>query len=103
MGRNDDKGNFALRETSGDETSLFTGITPRQAALKAARQLTPIGDEQDAKRCELALRETGTEKVHVYQAWAWQEDAPTDRPEWMPEVITQANVRKQHIEHLEEI
>ena len=45
MGRNDDKRNFALRETSGDETSLFSGTTPRQAALKAARQLTPTGDE----------------------------------------------------------
>jgi hypothetical protein len=62
MGRNDDKRNFALRETSGDETSLFSGTTPWQAALKAARQLTPIGDEQDAKRRELALRETGQRK-----------------------------------------
>ena len=103
MGRNDDKRNFALREADGDETSVFSGTTPRQAALKAARQFDPTGDEQDAERREPALRETGTGKVHIYEAWVWQEDAPSDRPEWMPEVITQANVRKQRIDHLEEI
>ena len=103
MGRNDDKRNFALREPNDEETSLFSGTTPWQAALKAARRLDPANGEQDAERRELRLRETGTRKVHVYEGWAWEEDAPTDRPEWMPEVITQANVRKQHIDHLEEI
>jgi alpha-amylase/alpha-mannosidase (GH57 family) len=31
----------------------------------------------------------------------WQEEALTDRPDWIPEVITQVNVSKQCIESLE--
>lgn len=98
----DGKRNFALRETSG-ETSVFSGRTPRQAALKAARRLEPADSEGDADRADLRLREKGTQKVHIYEGWAWREDAPADKPDWMPERITEANVSKQGIEHLEEL
>ena len=59
MGRNDDKRNFALQETNNKETSVFSGTTPRQAALKAARRLDPANGEQNAERRELRLRERG--------------------------------------------
>ncbi len=98
----DGKRNFALREHDG-ETSVFSGRTPRQAALKAARRLEPADSEGDADRADLELREKGTQKVHIYEGWAWREDAPDDKPEWMPERITEANVSKQGIEHLEEL
>lgn len=99
----DDKRNFALRESGGDENSVFSGRTPRQAALKAARRLDPAGSEDAADETELRLREKGTKKVHIYDGWAWEETAPEDSPDWMPEEITEANVSKQGIEHLEEI
>ncbi|WP_254839430.1 non-histone chromosomal MC1 family protein [Natronomonas marina] len=99
----DDKRNFALRDQTGNETSVFSGRTPRQAALKAARRLDPADTEQHAEHKELRLREKGTKKVHIYEGWAWQEAAPDDSPDWMPEEITEANVSKQGIEHLEEI
>lgn len=99
----DDKRNFALRETSGQESSVFSGRTPRQAALKAARRLEPAESEQQAERKHIELREKGTKKVHIYEGWAWEEDAPDDKPDWMPDRITEANVSKQGIEHLEEI
>lgn len=99
----DEKRNFALRETTGDETSVFSGRTPRQAALKAARRLDPAPSEQQAEHEDIELREKGTKKVHIYEGWAWEEDAPDDKPDWMPERITEANVSKQGIEHLEEI
>ena len=99
----DDKRNFALRNQSGDETSVFSGRTPRQAALKAARRLDPAGSERNADRADLRLREKGTKKVHIYEGWAWEEEAPDDSPNWMPEEITEANVSKEGIEHLEEI
>jgi hypothetical protein len=35
----DGQRNFTLREKTGEETSVFSGKTPRQAALKAARRL----------------------------------------------------------------
>ncbi|CAI48303.1 nonhistone chromosomal protein [Natronomonas pharaonis DSM 2160] len=99
----DDKRNFALREQNGDEPSVFSGRTPRQAALKAARRLDPAGSEDNADETELRLREKGTKKVHIYQGWAWEETAPNDSPDWMPEEITEANVSKEGIQHLEEI
>ncbi|WP_435348362.1 non-histone chromosomal MC1 family protein [Haloarchaeobius sp. HRN-SO-5] len=101
MVREDGKRNFALRE-SGQETSVFSGNTPRQAALKAARRLDPAPSEDVANRTELRLREKGTDKVHIYDGWAWNETAPDDKPDWMPENITEANVSKKGIEHLEE-
>ncbi len=102
MVREDGKRNFALREDGGDESSVFSGNTPRQAALKAARRLEPGPSEAAAERVELQLREKGTDKVHIYEGWAWEETAPDDKPDWMPNEITEANVSKQGIEHLDE-
>ena len=103
MVREDGKRNFALREANGDETSVFSGNTPRQAALKAARRLDGAGQSEDeADREAIRLREKGTDKVHIYEGWAWEEGAPDDKPDWMPGDITKANVSKQGIEHIED-
>lgn len=103
MVREDGKRNFALRE-EGEETSVFSGNTPRQAALKAARRLDAESSESAAKDNseEIRLREKGTDKVHKYDAWSWEDEAPEDSPDWMPEEITEANVSKKGIEHLDE-
>ncbi|MFP4591061.1 MAG: non-histone chromosomal MC1 family protein [Halobacteriales archaeon] len=101
MPRDDGKRNFALRE-GGEETSVFSGNTPRQAALKAARRLDPAPGETDAEATEIRLREKGTDKVHIYQGKAWRSSAPDDAPDWMPEEITEANVSKEGILHLDE-
>ena len=105
MARDDDKRNFALRTEDGEETSVFSGGTPRQAALKAARRLDPADSENKAQSDaeELRLREKGKHKVHVYEGWAWEESAPDDKPDWMPEEITKGNVSKQGVEHLDEL
>jgi hypothetical protein len=103
MARDSDKRNFALRTDDGEEESVFSGGTPRQAALKAARRLEPAPSESAADREQLRLREKGTHKVHVYEGWAWEEDAPDDKPDWMPGDITKGNVEKQGVEHLEEL
>ncbi|GGL45652.1 non-histone chromosomal MC1 family protein [Halocalculus aciditolerans] len=102
MAREDGKRNFALRDVDGNETSVFSGNTPRQAALKAARRLEDVAKtEQQAKHHEIRLREKGTDKVHIYDAWAWKSDSPDDKPDWMPGNITEANVSKKGIEHLQ--
>lgn len=102
MPQNEER-NFALRETGGDESSVFSGKTPRQAALKAARRLDPAPSEDEAETEEIRLREKGEHKVHVYEGWAWEEQAPDDKPNWMPEEITKGNVSKQGVEHIDEI
>ncbi|MDG5777924.1 non-histone chromosomal MC1 family protein [Haloarculaceae archaeon H-GB2-1] len=103
MARDNEKRNFALRDESGEESSVFSGSTPRQAALKAARRLDPADSEDDAERIDLRLREKGTHKVHVYEGWSWKESAPSDKPDWMPGEITKGNVSKQGVEHLDDI
>ena len=74
----------------------------RRAAFSAAWRLEPARSERLANKTELRLREKGTDKVHIYDGWAWQEEAPDDKPDWMPDEITEANVSKQGIEHLDE-
>ncbi|MFB6227856.1 MAG: non-histone chromosomal MC1 family protein [Halobacteriales archaeon] len=104
MVREDGKRNFALRQDNEEESSVFSGNTPRQAALKAARRLDdPAPGETEAEEdpTEIRLREKGTDKVHIYDAWAWETTAPSDKPDWMPSDITEANVEKKGIEHLE--
>jgi hypothetical protein len=103
MAEDETKRNFALRDATGRESSVFSGRTPRQAALKAARRLEPGQSEEAAQREQLRLREKGTKKLHIYQGWAWTESAPEDKPSWMPSQITEANVSKDGIEHLEEL
>ncbi|WP_096390324.1 non-histone chromosomal MC1 family protein [Halopenitus persicus] len=104
MVRDDGKRNFALREGDGSESSVFSGNTPRQAALKAARRIDPASSESNADRKKLRLREKGTDKVHVYEGWAWEEEPPENSPDWLEDqdAITEANVSKQGIKHLDE-
>jgi hypothetical protein len=99
----DDQRTFALRAETGEETGLFSGKRPRQAALKAARRLDPAESEAQAAGEDLRLRERGTKKLHIYEGWAWREQAPEDRPDWMAETVTEANVSKHGIEHLDEL
>lgn len=98
MVRDDGKRNFALRE-NGEETSVFSGSLPRQAALKAARRLEPAPSEDAADRVEVRLREKGTDRIHVYEAWAWRDGAPADAPDFLGDEVTSANVAKQGVEH----
>ena len=99
----DDHRNFVLRDENGEETSVYSGKIPRQAALKAARRLDPAESESQASRTQFRLREKGTEKLHIYEGWAWRDEAPEDKPDWMPETITEANVSKEGTEHLDEL
>lgn len=88
-----------LRE-NGEETSVFTGKVPRQAALKAARRLDPAENEEDAMASSerIRLREHGTIDIHLYDAWAWKEDAPDDGPVWLDDTVTRASVSKVDVE-----
>ncbi|ELZ97843.1 non-histone chromosomal MC1 family protein [Haloferax sulfurifontis] len=101
MVREDGKRNFVLVE-DGEETSVFSGTYPRQAALKAARRLHPAPSPDDIDgKATLRLRERGTDRVHIYEGWAWTEAKDDDAPEWMDDYVTRANVSKRGIEHLE--
>ena len=84
---------FALRAggPSGRESAVYTGRSPRQAALKAASR----GER------EIWLRERGTKKVHHFRGSREKVRAPENRPEWMPEMVWKPRVKKSGIVKLE--
>ena len=83
-------------EHTDTEIGVYTGREPRQAALKVARRLKPASNRTLARRApiEVELRERNTDKVHVFEAWAWKQDAPPNKPSWMDDTITAGNVEK---------
>jgi hypothetical protein len=85
--------NFALRDKKGNEIGVFTGKSPRQAALKAANR----GHK------DIRLRERGTKKVHLFTGERLQVSKPKGAPAWMPDKIWKPKVKKVGIEKLYEI
>ncbi len=50
--------NFALRDENANEIGVFTGKSPRQAALKAANRVSPLSLRVEARRsCHIHGRE----------------------------------------------
>jgi len=91
--------NFVLRDKNGNETGVFTGNQPRQAALKAANR----SKGTKSRPVEIRLRERGTKKVHIYKGWKEKVPAPKNKPSWMPAMINKPNVEKIGIEKLDKI
>ncbi|TAN39821.1 MAG: chromosomal protein MC1 [Candidatus Methanoperedens sp.] len=91
--------NYVLREENGEETGVFTGNQPRQAALKAANR----SKGTKSKPVEIKLRERGTNKIHIYNGWRELVAAPKNKPNWMPDKINKPNVKKVGIEKLKKI
>ncbi|AEB68656.1 MULTISPECIES: non-histone chromosomal MC1 family protein [Methanothrix] len=88
-----EKRNFALRDASGNEVGIYTGMAPRQAALKVASRGVK----------DIRLRERGTKKVHIYQGNRRKVKKPKNAPAWMPDKIWKPTVKKIGIEKLEKI
>ena len=84
---------FVLREKGEDTEHIFTGRTPRQAALKAANRGST----------KIELRERGTKKVHMYRGSRKKVKAPANRPNWMPAEIWKPNVKKIGIKKLDRL
>jgi hypothetical protein len=85
--------NFALRDKDGNEIGVFTGKSPRQAALKAANH----------GYTDIKLRERGTKKVHVFTGERIQVDKPKNAPAWMKDKIWNPKVKKVGMEKLEDL
>lgn len=83
----------------GNKVSVFTGRSPRQAALKAAAR--GIKD--------IRLRERGrrnkdkTYTIHVFKGSVKEVDAPANRPSWLPARIKKPIVSKVGIEKVKKI
>lgn len=85
---------YALRDQkTGEEIGIFTGRSPRQAALKVANR----------GYNDIQLRERGTKKVHVYEGERKKIKAPEKRPDWMPDEIFKPIVKKTGVKKLDKI
>lgn len=93
------KKTYVLRNASGDTDRVFTGSSPRQAALKAATRGVS----------KIMLRERGrrnadkTYSVHVFSGSVKTVAAPENRPSWLPARVRKPIVRKQKVLRLKSI
>ena len=83
----------------GSKISVFTGRSPRQAALKAAAR----------GFADIKLRERGRRNkdksytIHVFKGQVKTVNAPENRPAWLPAKIKKAFVKKSGIEKINKI
>lgn len=72
------------------DSSVFTGWSPRQAALKAAsRGITDIRLFEKGRR-----NRDETYTIHIFRGAVREAEAPSNRPSWMPTRIKKATVSK---------
>ena len=87
----DGKKYFVLMENGKDTTQVFASKQPRGAALKAATR----------GHTDIKLRERGTKRVHHFSGSISMVPKPAGGPDWLPDQIKKANVKKQGILHLD--
>jgi len=80
----------------GKEKHIFTGRTPRQAALKAAtRGFTDIKLRERGRR-----NKDGTYSIHMFKGSTKMVEAPADRPSWLPAKVKKPKVSKSGVERV---
>lgn len=93
-----DKKYYVMKRPDGKK-SIFTGRSPRQAALKAAtRGFKNIRLRERGRR-----NKDGTYSIHVFKGDYKMVDAPADRPDWLPARVKKPNVKKVGVERVEKI
>lgn len=83
----------------GRTKHVFTGRTPRQAALKAAtRGFTDIRLRERGRR-----NKDKTYSIHVFRGSTKMVSAPADRPSWLPARVKKPKVSKVGVERVKKI
>ncbi|MFQ3343541.1 MAG: hypothetical protein ACI9EM_000050 [Candidatus Thalassarchaeaceae archaeon] len=81
---------FVLMKGGKDTTQVFHSKQPRGAALKAASR----------GETDISLRERGTNRVHVFKGEKNMVSKPASAPDWLPDKINKANVKKIRIDRM---
>ncbi len=88
---------YELRE--GNTKHVFTGKTPRQAALKAAtRGFKNIKLRERGRR-----NKDGTYSIHAFKGEVKVVNAPANRPSWLPAKVKKPIVKKSGVERVKKI
>lgn len=83
----------------GSKLSVFTGRSPRQAALKAAtRGISDIKLRERGRR-----NKDGTYSVHIFRGSVKKVSAPANRPDWLPATVKKAIVKKVKVDRIRKI
>ena len=83
----------------GRKVSIFTGRSPRQAALKAATR-----GVKDIKLRERGRRNKDrTYSIHVFKGSVKSISAPSNRPSWLPARVKKPVGRKVGVERVKRI
>jgi len=89
--------NYVIKK--GKETHVFTGRTPRQAALKAATR--------GFKKIELRERGRknvdGTYSIHVFDGKVEKIPKPDNAPDWLPAKLKKPVVKKVEVRRVKKI
>ncbi len=89
---------YSLRKGS-KEPAVFTGRSPRQAALKAAAR----GENDIVLRERGRRNQDGTYTLHRFKGSRKKVDAPENRPEWLPDKVWKAFVKKSGVHRIDEL
>jgi len=93
------KKTYVLRGKNKDLARVFTGSSPRQAALKAAtRGLTDIRLRERGRR-----NANGTISIHVFRGSRKKVASPANRPSWLPAQVMKPNVKKLQVDRIKKL
>ena len=92
---------YSLR-VGGKEGHVFTGRSPRAAALKAATRGLKDKDGLIKLR-EHGRKKDGKWRVHIFQGKVEKVAKPANAPAWMPNTINKPSVKKLRVEKLNSI
>jgi len=93
-----DKKYYELKDKKGNK-HVFTGRTPRQAALKAAtRGFSDINLRERGRR-----NKDGTYSIHMFSGNIATVDAPANRPSWLPAKVKKPIVKKKGVKRVKSI
>ena len=90
---------YALRAKGGNEGSVFSGRSPRQAALKAASR----GNADIRLRERGRRNKDGTYSVHVFKGSRKKVSSPANRPSWLPAQVWKPVVSKVGVERIKKL
>ena len=84
------------------EDHVFTGRSPRAAALKAATR--GLKDSEGLiKLREHSRKKDGKWRMHVFKGKVAKVRKPSNAPDWMPDMINKPSVKKMRVDKLTKI
>ena len=90
---------YVLRQNKKDTNHVFSGRSPRQAALKAATR-----NFKDIQLRERGRRNVdGTWSVHAFTGNVSKVPKPASAPAWLPAKINKPNVSKKGVTRIDKL